>query len=80
MVSASAGRAILPTATALFPVGEQRLFVRLSCVLGARMPAYTREATEEHTSNHEDRRDERDALDEHELAPWPLNHPTTRGA
>jgi hypothetical protein len=31
------------------------------------MPTYKREATEERTSNHEDRCDERDALDEHEL-------------
>jgi hypothetical protein len=65
MVSASAGRGILPTATVLFPVGEQRFLVRLSCVLGARMPAYTREAAEDRTCNHEDRSDERDALDEH---------------
>jgi hypothetical protein len=31
------------------------------------MPTYQRAATEDRTSNHEDRSDERDALDEHEL-------------
>jgi hypothetical protein len=41
--------------------------VRLSCVLGARTPTYKREATEDRTSNHKDRSDERDALKEHEL-------------
>ena len=54
----------------LFPIGEQGVFVPLSCVLGARMPTYEREATEERTSNHKDRRDERDALDEHAMASW----------
>ena len=54
-----------PAARVLFPVGEQRLFVRLSWVLGARMPTYKREATEDRTSNYEDRGDERNALDEH---------------
>ena len=29
------------------------------------MPTYEREATEDRTSNYEDRSDERDALDEH---------------
>jgi hypothetical protein len=56
-----------PKLKTLFPVGEQRLLVRLSRVLGARMPTYTREATEDHTGNHEDRSDERGALHEHEL-------------
>jgi hypothetical protein len=51
----------------LFPVGEERLLVRLSCVLWVGVPTYKREATEDRTSNHEDRRNERDGLDEHEL-------------
>jgi hypothetical protein len=70
MVNASAGRAILPTATVLFPVGEQRFLVRLSCVLGARMPTHKREATEDRTCNHEDRRDERDAPTSMQWSPW----------
>jgi hypothetical protein len=45
------------------------------------MPAYTREAAEDRTCNHEDRRDERDALDEHEPGlSWRLVIVTTRGA
>jgi len=51
----------------LFPVGEQRLLVRLSCARWVGMPTYKREATEDRTSNHEDRSDESDALDKHEL-------------
>jgi hypothetical protein len=57
--------AILAAATVLFPVGEQRLLVRLSSVRWPAMPAYKREATEDSSSNHEERSDERDALDEH---------------
>jgi hypothetical protein len=31
------------------------------------MPTYKHEATKDHSSNHEERSDERDALDKHEL-------------
>ena len=61
-------------ANGLIPVGEQRLLVRLFVVRWARMPTYTREAAEDHTGNHEDRRDERHALDEHKLVSCPLGH------
>jgi hypothetical protein len=39
------------------------------------MPTHKREATEERTSNHEDRSDERDALNEHAMVSLgPLSH------
>jgi hypothetical protein len=41
--------------------------VRFSFVRWVRMPTYKREATEDRTRNHEDRCDERDALDEHAM-------------
>ena len=44
------------------------------------MPTYKREATEERTSNREDRCDERDALDEHELILGRLVIEITRSA
>jgi hypothetical protein len=50
------------------PVGEQRLLVRLSCVLWVGTPTYKHEAAEDRSSNHENRGDKRDALDEHGLA------------
>src|SRR5258707_11989772 len=56
-----------PAATALFPVGEQRLFVRLPCVLWPGMRTYEREATEDRNSNHKECSDERDALNEHAM-------------
>jgi hypothetical protein len=54
-------------AMVLYPVGQQWLLVRLSCVRWPGMLTYKREAPEDRTSNHEDRSNEHDALDEHEL-------------
>jgi hypothetical protein len=54
-------------AMVLSPVGQQWLLVRLSFVRWVGMPTYKREAPEDRASNHKDRSNEHDALDEHEL-------------
>ena len=55
--------------------------MRLSRVLGARMPAYTREDTQDSNGNHEERSDKGDALKEHGVvsgAAWSLRQCTAR--
>jgi hypothetical protein len=59
--------AILAPETISFPVREEQLLVWLSFIRWARMPTKKHEAPEDRTGNHEDRSDERSALDEHEL-------------